>query len=76
MSADSRIFGFVPEDNLQGAPELIVWPPGPRWGCPPQKPYPWLTLPGIIVWGLLAFIGIVWYGTYRYRLKQLVFKKL
>lgn len=74
MSADSRIFGFVPEDNLQGAPDFIIWPPGDRWGCPPQKPYPWFNLPRMIVWGILAIIGIIWYAIHRYRIKRLLLK--
>ena len=76
MSADSRFFGFVPEENLQGAPDLIVWPPGERWGCPPQKPYPWFNLPRAIIWGLLAAIAIAWYAIHRYRLKRPIYKKL
>jgi signal peptidase I len=61
MSADSRYFGFVPEQNLQGTPSWIVWPPGNRWGVPHQPPYPWLTVPHIILWvvlgtGLLGWI--------------------
>ena len=76
MSADSRVFGFVPEANLQGAPELIIWPPGQRWGCPPQKPYPWFNVPRTIVWGILALIGMIWYAIHRYRIKRPIFKKL
>jgi signal peptidase I len=76
MSADSRFFGFVPESNLQGAPDLIVWPPGNRWGCPPQKPYPWFNIPRIIVWGILAIIALLWFAVNRYQLRQPIFKKL
>lgn len=76
MSADSRIFGFVPQSNLQGAPSLIVWPPGNRWGCPPQKPYPWINFPRAIVWGILAIIAMIWYTLYRMRLKKPMFKRL
>ena len=75
MSADSRIFGFVPQANLQGAPSLIVWPPGSRWGCPPQKPYPWFNFPRTIVWGLLALIGLIWFAIHRYRISRPMFKK-
>jgi signal peptidase I len=57
MSADSREFGFVPQKNLRGAPDLIFWPPGPRWGTPDQPGYPFFNLPRSIVW-LLAAIAI------------------
>jgi signal peptidase I len=61
-SADSREFGFVPEANIQGAPFFILWPPGSRWGSPPQQPYPWMTLPHLIVWGLLCLsLGLWWF---------------
>lgn len=68
MSGDSRIFGFIPQNNLQGAPSLILWPPGDRWGIPFQKPYPIVNLPRIIVWSLAAVIGILWYFIQRHRL--------
>jgi signal peptidase I len=61
MSADSRIFGFIPEDNLQGAPSLILWPPGERWGPPSQKSYPLFTLPRLIVWSLALIAFAFWY---------------
>ncbi len=60
MSGDSRLFGFVPEENLRGAPSFVVWPYGERWGRPNQPPYPWLTLPNIVMWSLLLLALIIW----------------
>jgi signal peptidase I len=54
MSADSRDFGFVPEENLRGAPDLIFWPPGARFGFPNQPSYPFFNLPRTVVWILAA----------------------
>lgn len=56
MSADSRDFGFVPVSNLRGAPAFTFWPPGPRLGALAQPPYPWVTLPRLIVWGSATLI--------------------
>ena len=61
MSADSRYFGFVPEANMQGAPSLILWPPGDRIGAPLQKPNPLLVTPRLIVWSIVALIALIWY---------------
>lgn len=76
MSADSRYFGFIPEENLQGSPSFIVWPPGPRWGIPSQKPYAWATLPNAVVWGTALGVGVLWYALHRRKLKQPVFRKM
>lgn len=59
MSVDSRFFGPVPQENLQGTPILLFWPFGPRWGCPTQ-PYTPLSPYS------LAFIAItvIAYTTY------------
>lgn len=65
MSADSRYFGFVPQGNLEGAPSLIIWPPGERWGFPLQKPYPVLTFPRLVIWAIFAVIAVVAYGYYQ-----------
>lgn len=63
MSADSRLFGFVPQDNLRGGAGPILWPPGKRWGTLPQAIAPHLTLPNLTVWGLALIIGL---GSYVY----------
>jgi signal peptidase I len=66
MSADSRDFGFVPESNLRGSPDLIFWPIGQRWGHPNQPPYPLFTLPRSVVWGFLGLgIGICYIRSRR-----------
>lgn len=76
MSQDSRYFGPIPQANLQGAPSLIIWPPGERWGVPNQKPYPLLTTPRLIVWSIAALIGLVWYLIHRRNIRRPIFKKL
>lgn len=72
MSADSRIFGFVPEANLQGAPEIIIWPLGKRLGYPSQRPYPTFVFPRLIVWAVALLIGIISYSIYCSRLRRKV----
>lgn len=75
MSADSRDWGFVPEDNLQGAPSLILWPPGTRLGEPWQAPYAFLTLPRLIVWAIAAAVASFWYFLHkRYLHRPIVLK--
>jgi signal peptidase I len=76
MSCDSRLFGPVPEDNLQGTPSLILWPPGDRFGFPDQKPYPLFTTSRLIVWSIIALILLAWYVYHRYSIKKPVFKKI
>ncbi len=58
MSADSRQFGFVPEDNIRGGPSFLFWPPGKRWGIPSQPPYPHVTFPNLFVTCGALLIGI------------------
>ncbi len=69
MSGDSRLFGFLPEDNIQGAPSLIIWPPSDRIGPPNQKPYPWMNFPRSLIWAtaFLLFGGTL---LYQYRKRQ------
>lgn len=76
MSGDSRDFGFVPEANLQGAPSLILWPAGARFGLPWQAPYQLLVAPRLIIWGIAAMIGLVWYYYHqRYLHRPIVLHK-
>lgn len=75
MSSDSRVFGFVPQENLQGAPLWIVWPPGERIGTPPQKPYPFMNLPRAIVWIVAGLIAAIWYAYHRRNMRRPIFVK-
>jgi signal peptidase I len=75
ISADSRVFGFIPEDNLQGAPSLIIWPPGSRLGLPEQKPYPLINTPRLIVWGTAAGIFLIWQLIHRRNMRRHVIKR-
>lgn len=75
MSADSRYFGFVPQNNLQGAPSFIIWPPGNRWGSPAQAPYPWFTIPNMITWSIILLILAIWWAISRYYGKKSIFKR-
>lgn len=56
MSADSRDFGFVPTDNLRGAPSFTFWPPGNRIGPLAGPNYPWFTAPNLIIWTIATII--------------------
>jgi signal peptidase I len=70
MSADSREFGFVPEQNLKGAPDFIFWPPGSRFGAPNQTAYPFMNFPRAIMWTVVA-IAILGYVLYQRRKNKL-----
>ncbi len=70
MSADSRQFGFVPEDNLRGGPSFLFWPPGPRWGSLPQAIYSHLSLPNLFIWSSAIMIALTSFYYLRRRLQQ------
>ncbi len=57
-SGDSRVFGFVPEDNIRGAPSFIFWPAGKRWGTPFMPPNPWFTPARVLVWAIALLIAV------------------
>jgi len=72
MSADSRYFGFVPQENLQGVPSFIFWPPGERFATSQQTPYPLLTPYRISIWCIAALsFAIFFYAQRKKRKKQL-----
>jgi signal peptidase I len=69
-SLDSRMIGFVREENLMGVPSLILWPPGERLGVPKQKLYPLLSPPRIVVWVIVVFSLCCW-CLYKKRTKKM-----
>jgi signal peptidase I len=70
MSADSRQFGFVPEDNLKGGVSFIFSPPGERFGRAPQPSQPHATFPNITVWVIFILAGIGTSLYYRRKLRK------
>ncbi len=58
MSVDSRYFGVVPEENIQGSPVFLFWPFGKEWGSPlqPSRPFGMVSIYslGIIIFTLSA----------------------
>ena len=75
MSADSRDFGFVPQNNIRGAPKLIFWPFGERSGSPLQSPYPLLNFPRICIWSLAALSFLSW-TLWKSIRQKFIFKEL
>lgn len=67
MSADSREFGFVPEENLRGTPAFLFWPPGNRFGTIEQPSHPAKVFPKIFVW---TGFGLFLVGYYVYKKKK------
>lgn len=65
MSADSRDFGFVPEENIRGVPTFIFYPFGTRFGFPIQIHYPFLNFPRSVIWCLALVAFSLWYIYYR-----------
>lgn len=64
MSADSRQFGFVPEENLKGGVSFLFSPPGERWGRAPQPSQSHLTFPNLAIWfgfGVTVLISSLYY---------------
>lgn len=75
VSGDSRVFGFVPEENLEGVPTLILWPFGERWGFANHQNYPWVTVSNLTIWGLAALSCLVYWQWGRYRMSRRIFIK-
>ncbi|MBS0654398.1 MAG: signal peptidase I [Verrucomicrobia bacterium] len=73
MSNDSRFIGAVPQQNIQGSPIVIFWPPGDRWGVIDQPSVPFLRAPNVIVLSLAAAIAILCYAMHRHRISYRYF---
>ncbi len=69
MSADSRQFGFVPEDNLRGGVSFIFSPPGDRLGRVLQPSQPHFTFPNLAVWTAFILIAAISSWCYRRKLR-------
>ncbi len=70
MSADSRQFGFVPQENLKGTVRILFSPIGERWGSLPQSAQSFFTFPNLFVWTIAALSGGA-YILYRRRRSKL-----
>ncbi len=76
MSADTRLFGFVPESNLRGGASFLFWPAGERWGRHPQAVIQHLTVPNLTVLAIAAISGTFGYFYIRKKYyKPFVFTK-
>lgn len=75
MSADSRDFGFVPQNNIRGAPKLIFWPFGERTGSPLQVPYPIINFPRILIWSI-ALGSFLVYHLWKSTRQKFVVRKI
>lgn len=74
MSADSRTFGPVPQENLEGSPLFILWPPQERFGSPNQVPYESFSPPTVIMWTVFGVL-VAAFLLYERRKKSLpIFK--
>ncbi len=63
-SADSRDFGFLPEDNIRGTPSFLFWPPGSRFG--PLSQAPWISTPHAIMALIVLAVSLAsWRYYYR-----------
>ncbi|NGX63037.1 MAG: Signal peptidase IB [Candidatus Anoxychlamydiales bacterium] len=69
-SADSRDFGFVPEDNLKGSVNFIFWPPSKRLGKPFQPPFDKITFPKMVIWSTAFVIALISIIVIRIRTKK------
>jgi signal peptidase I len=69
MSADSRQFGFVPQENLKGGVSFLFSPPGERWGRVSQPEKDHFAFPSLFVLSVASCITIG-YVVYRRKTRQ------
>ncbi len=60
-SGDSRVFGFVPEENFKGSTVAIFWPTGARLGPTLQPSSSFFILPKLVVTVAIALACLVMY---------------
>lgn len=70
MSADSRQFGFVPEENLKGGVSVIFAPIDERMGRPLQPNTPLFGLANVVIWCLVAIFSTLAVLILRRNLKK------
>jgi len=70
MSADSRVFGFVPEDNLKGQVSFLFWPISNRWGFPLQPENEIPTAPTIFLFSITLLIAAIIYFHMNSQIKK------
>lgn len=70
MSGDSRVFGFLPQDNIRGATELIFWPPGSRFGRLFQPEFSIFIPSRIIIWILALLAIFISWGYHRKKMNK------
>lgn len=71
MSADSRVFGFVPQGNFRGRVSFLFWPPFSRLGSLLQPIQPFFTAPHLIIWGTFGVLLILGWRIHVRRKKRL-----
>lgn len=75
-SADSRYFGFVPQNNLRGTPTVLLSPFDPRWGMTATSDlYGW-NVPTLFVWATALSGFVIWLLMQRRKHNRLHFTPL
>lgn len=72
MSADSRQFGFVPEENLKGSVSFLLSPFGERWGRPLQPAMNYFGFPNLFIWTSATLITLAYTFVRKRKEKQLI----
>ncbi len=72
MSGDSRLFGFVPQQNFKGKVSFIFWPPLQRLGLLLQPTSPFLSFPNLIIWLGFSILLLLAFLYQRRRRKKIL----
>ncbi len=72
MSADSRQFGFVPQENLKGGVSFLFSPPGSRFGFLSQPSHAYFGFPNVFVWSVATLITIAYLVLKKRRKERLI----